>query len=64
MSATVRIRGFATALVLALTLAGAAAHAQNADYWGTRLPDQPTQFIFGYGSLINTPSRNSILRRD
>ena len=23
------------------------------------LPDQPTQFIFGYGSLINSASRNS-----
>ena len=30
-----------------------------ADYWGTMLPNQPAQFIFGYGSLINTPSRNS-----
>ena len=29
------------------------------DFWGRRLPDQPTQFIFGYGSLINTASRNS-----
>ncbi len=28
-------------------------------FWGRRLPDQPTQFIFGYGSLINTASRNS-----
>ena len=22
-------------------------------YWGRRLPDQPTDFILGYGSLIN-----------
>ncbi|MEI8396252.1 MAG: gamma-glutamylcyclotransferase family protein [Rhodospirillaceae bacterium] len=29
------------------------------DYWGTKLPDVPTQFLFGYGSLINTASRNS-----
>jgi cation transport regulator ChaC len=31
----------------------------NADHWGEKLPNQPTQFIFGYGSLINTPSRNA-----
>ena len=43
--------------ILALVLF--AAHAQGADYWGTQLPNQPTQFIFGYGSLINTASRNS-----
>ena len=29
------------------------------DFWGRMLPDQPTQFIFGYGSLVNTASRNS-----
>jgi hypothetical protein len=29
------------------------------DWWGVKLPDQPTQFIFGYGSLINSASRNS-----
>jgi hypothetical protein len=55
MSAMAKIRGF----VVALALVGSAAHAQTADFWGTRLPDQPTQFIFGYGSLINTPSRNA-----
>jgi hypothetical protein len=49
-----KIRGF----VVALALVSSAAHAQTTDFWGTRLPDQPTQFIFGYGSLINTPSRN------
>ena len=32
---------------------------QAADYWGKTLANRPTQFIFGYGSLINTPSRNS-----
>jgi hypothetical protein len=53
MSAMAKIR----TLIVALALVGPAAHAQTADYWGTRLPDQPTQFIFGYGSLINTPSR-------
>ena len=54
MSAMARIRGF----VVAVALVSSAAHAQTTDFWGTRLPDQPTQFIFGYGSLINTPSRN------
>ena len=29
------------------------------DWWGVQLPGQPTQFIFGYGSLINSASRNS-----
>jgi hypothetical protein len=29
------------------------------DWQGAMPPDQPTQFIFGYGSLINSASRNS-----
>lgn len=29
------------------------------DWWGVKLPEQPTQFIFGYGSLINSASRDS-----
>jgi hypothetical protein len=29
------------------------------DWQGAMLPDQPTQFIFGYGSLINSASRNA-----
>lgn len=29
------------------------------DWWGVKLKDQPTQFIFGYGSLINSASRDS-----
>ncbi|SAL00112.1 hypothetical protein AWB77_06083 [Caballeronia fortuita] len=56
MSALANIRRFAAAV--SLTFVALAAHAQTSDFWGTRLPDQPTQFIFGYGSLINTPSRN------
>ncbi|QCP54182.1 gamma-glutamylcyclotransferase [Trinickia violacea] len=55
MSALTKIRGF----VVALALIGLAAHAQTTDFWGTRLPVQPTQFIFGYGSLINTSSRDA-----
>lgn len=29
------------------------------DWWGSKLSDQPENFIVGYGSLINTKSRNS-----
>lgn len=55
MSKLAKIRGFA----VALALVGAVAHAHTTDFWGTRLPDQPTQFIFGYGSLINASSREA-----
>src|SRR5262252_8559008 len=47
----------AVALAATLLVVAAAAHAE--DFWGRMLPDQPTNFIFGYGSLINTASRNS-----
>lgn len=29
------------------------------DYWGQKVIKQPSDFIFGYGSLINSASRNS-----
>ena len=29
------------------------------DYWGQNVIKQPSDYIFGYGSLINTASRNS-----
>ena len=49
----------AVRLVLALAFCATfALPAYAADYWGTRLPNQPTQFIFGYGSLINRESRD------
>lgn len=35
------------------------AQAGAKDWQGVMLPDQPTDFIFGYGSLINSASRNS-----
>jgi hypothetical protein len=35
------------------------APASAKDRWGEKLPGQPTNFIFGYGSLINSASRNS-----
>src|ERR1700730_14345274 len=49
-------------IVLAFVAASVAAltnGARAAGWWGRKLPDAPTQFIFGYGSLINTASRNS-----
>jgi hypothetical protein len=32
-------------------------HLAAADEWGHKLPGQPTQFVFGYGSLIDGESR-------
>ncbi|SAK90322.1 hypothetical protein AWB76_06542 [Caballeronia temeraria] len=52
------LANFRLAIAVSLAFVALAAHSQTTDFWGTRLPDQPTQFIFGYGSLINTPSRN------
>lgn len=50
----------AISLVIATALVIAASHAAAAqDYWGRMLPGQPGNFIFGYGSLINTASRNA-----
>lgn len=42
--------------------AGLALSGQTAlsrDYWGERLAAGPSEFIFGYGTLINEPSRTS-----
>ena len=36
-----------------------ASPAFAADWWGRKLPNEPSQFIFGYGSLINGQSRNT-----
>jgi hypothetical protein len=33
--------------------------ARAEDFWGRALSDQPTDFVFGYGSLINETSRNA-----
>lgn len=44
-------------LLLVLVVMPGLAVAQ--DYWGRKLPGQPMHFIFGYGSLINTQSRNA-----
>ncbi len=46
-------------LIAAVLLAALSAPAGAADFWGRMLPGQPSNFIFGYGSLINTASRNA-----
>jgi hypothetical protein len=35
------------------------AWADQGGWWGRKLPGEPTNFIFGYGSLINSLSRNA-----
>ena len=37
--------------------------ARAEDFWNRMLPDQPSNFIFGYGSLVNTASRNATSSR-
>ncbi len=49
----------AIGLLVVMGLLSSGVPAEAADYWGKHLSNRPTQFIFGYGSLINTPSRNS-----
>jgi hypothetical protein len=46
-------------LIGTVFLAALSTSASAADFWGKTLPNQPTDFIFGYGSLIETDSRNS-----
>lgn len=46
-------------LAFCCALGFALAPAAAKDWWGEKLPNQPTQFIFGYGSLINSASRGS-----
>lgn len=45
------------AILAASILAALAGGARADDFWGRKLPDQPVNFIFGYGSLINSASR-------
>lgn len=39
-------------------LAASSLPAAGRDFWGERLADSPKEFLFGYGSLINEPSRS------
>jgi hypothetical protein len=45
--------------LLVVLLAVVAGPARAEEFWGRMLPDQPGNFIFGYGSLINTESRDA-----
>jgi hypothetical protein len=46
-------------LLTAVTWAGVAARAGGSGWEGKKLADLPTNFIVGYATLIDTPSRNS-----
>lgn len=48
-------RAFFVTVLVAVT----ALPVRAEDFWNHMLPDQPGNFIFGYGSLVNTASRNS-----
>jgi hypothetical protein len=54
-----RIMIFARTLIQLALLVGLAGSIRADEFWGRRLPGEPTQFIFGYGSLINSSSRNA-----
>jgi hypothetical protein len=45
-------------------LAGVIASAGAKDWWHQPLANPPTDFVVGYGSLINTPSRNSTAKKN
>jgi hypothetical protein len=47
------------AKVVLLVILGLARPAFADDWWGRKLANQPENFLFGYGSLINTDSRNA-----
>ena len=51
------------AFLVAMLLTVIALPVRAEDFWNRTLPDQPTNFIFGYGSLVNTASRNSTSTR-
>ena len=51
------------AFLVAVLLAVIALPVRAEDFWNRMLPDQPNNFIFGYGSLVNTASRNATSAR-
>jgi hypothetical protein len=53
------MRNITCLVTLTLSLVFLAGNVDAEDFWGKKLQDQPTEFIFGYGSLINSASRNS-----
>jgi hypothetical protein len=52
-------RRFVIAALLSSVLTCATVGMVFAGSWGRKLADSPTHFIFGYGSLINSESRNA-----
>jgi hypothetical protein len=48
-------------IVMLTALLAAPAGATDTDWWGRKLPAAPSQFIFGYGSLIDAHSRKATL---
>jgi hypothetical protein len=54
-----RNQTLAIASALALCAFEASPSMADGGWWGHRLQNAPTQFIFGYGSLINGASRNA-----
>lgn len=53
------VGAFGLAALAGLVDAAAAREAGPTDFWGARPADLPQEFIFGYGSLINEPSRTA-----
>ena len=47
------------AFLVAVLFAVIALPVRAEDFWNRMMPDQPSNFIFGYGSLVNTASRNA-----
>lgn len=57
-------RRFATAALAGAIAAGSAWPGASAEeFWGRKVENQPTQFIFGYGSLINAASRGNTVSK-
>lgn len=50
-------------LIAAIILGAIAGPAAAEDFWGRMIADQPTDFIFGYGSLIDTASRDATVTK-
>jgi hypothetical protein len=56
-------RGFLLVVIAAAASTGLAGGAGAKEWWQQPLAAPPTDFIVGYGSLINTPSRNSTAKK-
>jgi hypothetical protein len=56
---TMLLRALAALRLLAVLCLVGAGPASAEEYWGKKLANPPENFLFGYGSLINTASRNA-----